>query len=445
MLALAAILSYLAFLDLRIFAILALASAAFVGYTYKMMPARMAKQEALRKTDREMAVTGWDSLRNILVVKSTTNEQFARNLLSRGLEKIITAYDDFGRFNKRMQNSQNIIYGVGALGALLLAVENFTSGKFTFGNLTAVTAFVFALLGYIKYIQWQFKASLEALTDYKILSRDIDILSEDYSSGKTLALKGAVEFKNVRFRYREDKPTLEDVSFQVPAGSRVAIVGESGEGKTTLVDLLGRYWEPQSGSIFLDGFDLRKINLKSLREQMAYVPQDLTLFHETIGANIHYGRPEASDDEVAHAAALAHLDEFIEGLPEKYETLVGERGLKLSGGERQRVALARAFLRNPKLLVLDEPTAHLDSKTEIFIQESLQKLMAGRPTFIIAHRLRTVAEADMILVLKDGSIIETGRHEELAARQSSIYAQLLKAQSGYLSPQEIHLGEAETR
>ena len=167
---------------------------------------------------------------------------------------------------------------------------------------------------------------------------------------------------------------------------------------------------------------------------MAYVPQDLTLFHETIGFNIIYGRPDAKQDDVIEAARLAHLHEFVESLPDKYKTVVGERGLKLSGGERQRVALARAFLRNPRILILDEPTAHLDSKTENSIQDSLRQLMAGRTTFVIAHRLRTVAEADVILVLKDGRIAESGTHDELAKR-GGIYAELLRAQQHHILEQ----------
>jgi ATP-binding cassette subfamily B protein len=174
---------------------------------------------------------------------------------------------------------------------------------------------------------------------------------------------------------------------------------------------------------------------------MAYVPQDLTLFHESIGFNIRYGRTDATDAEVAAAAQFAKLDAFIEELPEKYATLVGERGMKLSGGERQRIALARAFLRDPRILVLDEPTAHLDSKTEEHVRQSLETLMRGRTTFIIAHRLRTVMDADKILVLKDGRIAESGTHAELVQKNGA-YAALLKAQGGFISPDEQHVGDA---
>jgi ATP-binding cassette subfamily B protein len=270
---------------------------------------------------------------------------------------------------------------------------------------------------------------------YHDLVKLLDVPSEDMKSGRDVTVRGTVEFRNIRFRYREDRPALEDVSFTVRHGERVALVGESGEGKTTLVDLLGRYYMPQSGEILIDGTPSGDINLRSLRSQMAYVPQELSLLHDTIETNIRLGRLDATKEEIRRAARLAHLTEFIEKLPDGWETKVGERGLKLSGGERQRVALARAFLRDPKILILDEPTSNLDSKTEAFIQESLAELMRGRTTFIIAHRLKTVADADRILVLKDGRIVEQGTHEELLRRPDGAYRALLKAQSSVM-PEE---------
>jgi ABC-type multidrug transport system fused ATPase/permease subunit len=257
---------------------------------------------------------------------------------------------------------------------------------------------------------------------------ELESPSEDFESGREVAIRGDVEFRGVRFRYREDRSALEDIDFSVPAGTFVAIVGESGEGKTTLVDLIGRYWSPQAGAILIDGTDVHDINLRSLRSQMAYVPQDLTLFHESLGENIRFGRPKATDEEVQEAVRLAGLKDFVASLPDGLKTVVGERGLKLSGGERQRVALARAFLRNPRILILDEPTAHLDSKTEAIIHESVHELMPGRTVFVIAHRLRTVSEADVILVLNHGRIVEIGSHNELAAKPESVYVSLLKAQ-----------------
>lgn len=441
LLAVVAILGYLTFVDWRIALALALSMAAFMRYVYAMTPVTVANQEAWRKTERKASSFGWDSLRNILVVKSTTNEALVGRMLAKYGDEMSAVIEKDTAFDRKTLDVQNLIIGAGSLAALLIAVADFRSGALSVGGLSAVTAYTFAIFGYVRYCQWQFRAFLRMTAAYGDAKAVMAEPAEDFASGESVPIEGNVEFRNVRFRYREDKHALEDVCFTVRKGERIAIVGESGEGKTTMVDLLGRYYDPQSGSVMIDGRDARGLNLRSLRSQMAYVPQDLTLFHESIAFNIRYGRPDATDEEVREAARLADLDAFIEGLPEKYETVVGERGLKLSGGERQRVALARAFLRDPRILVLDEPTAHLDSKTEERVRASLEKLMNGRTTFVIAHRLRTVMDADRILVLKDGRIAESGRHDELVKKPGGAYAALLEAQSGLIAPGEKHLGE----
>lgn len=441
-LAATAILAYLTYLDWRIALPLAAALVAFIVYTYRTVTPSLKNQEEWRKAHRKLGSFGWDSLRNILVVKSTTSEPVvARTLKSYG-EAISVETEKSEAYDRRVLDTQNLIIGAGSVAVLLVAIVDFRSGAFTFGGLSAVTAYTFAIFGYVRYCQWQFRALLKTTAAHRDVVEVMKEPPEDLLSGKEAALAGDVEFRNVRFRYREDKQTLEEVSFKVRHGQRVAIVGESGEGKTTMVDLLGRYYAPQSGVILFDGVDCRDISLRSLRSQMAYVPQELTLFHESLGFNIRYGRPDASESDLHAAAKAAHLEEFIGTLPEKYETVVGERGLKLSGGERQRVALARAFLRNPKIIVLDEPTAHLDSKTEETVRHSLDELMRGRTTFIIAHRLRTVMDADLILVLRDGRIVESGRHEGLVKKADGAYAALLKAQTGFIAPDERHIGQA---
>lgn len=439
LLAATAIVSYLAWMDYRIALIVGTGIAAIFLHGRLGAPKTLELTERRNKVSEENYSFAWDAIRNILVVKSTTSEEMVKKELQKNEKDIMKADRSFFvHLWSKVIGIRDIIVSVASFGAVAVALGNFVAGSFSFGQLTTVTAYTFTIFGYLYFVEWYFRTFIQFSGNLARLTKYLDEKPEDYESGMAHAAKGGVAFEHVKFGYREDRDILDEVTFRGEPGMRIAIVGESGEGKTTLVDLIGRYYEPKLGSVLIDGVDARKINLVSLRSQMAYVPQDLTLFHETLEFNIRYGRPEASAAELHEAARLAQLTDFIESLPDKYKTLVGERGLKLSGGERQRVALARAFLRNPRILILDEPTAHLDSKTETMIQESLRTLMAGRTTFIIAHRLRTVAEADLILVLKDGRIAESGKHDALVAK-NGVYAALLKAQGGFITPNEPHL------
>ncbi|HEX9614991.1 MAG TPA: ATP-binding cassette domain-containing protein, partial [Bacteroidota bacterium] len=228
--------------------------------------------------------------------------------------------------------------------------------------------------------------------------------------------------------YVEDTPALRHVSFKVHAGEKVALVGPSGSGKTTLVNLIPRFYEIGNGGIYLDGRDIRSIPLNTLRSMIAIVPQEVLLFAGTIYDNIRYGRLEASEREIREAATIANAHAFIDRLDKQYETEVGERGVQLSGGQRQRIAIARAVLRNPKILLLDEATSALDTESELAVQEALDRLMEGRTSFIIAHRLSTVYRCDRIFVLEQGNIIEEGKHDELLRKDSGLYKRLYTLQ-----------------
>ena len=269
----------------------------------------------------------------------------------------------------------------------------------------------------------QYRMAKTAITAFKRATKYYDIVPErDLASAEIVKdLKGGVVFENVSFGYKKDKYILKNISFEVNPGENVALVGESGVGKTTLVDLIGRYYLPSKGKIFIDGLNIKKIKLKSLRSQMAVVPQEVLLFNDTIKNNIRYGRINATDEEVIAAAKAAYAHEFIETFPKKYNQLVGERGIKLSTGQKQRVAIARAILRDPKILILDEATSALDSASEKLVQEALKKLIKGRTTFIIAHRLSTIQHADKIIVLEKGRIAEIGTHSELMKNPQGIY------------------------
>ena len=265
------------------------------------------------------------------------------------------------------------------------------------------------------------------------VKRSFDLLDEDAEifdqpDAKPLAVSGgAVSFAKVSFDYEPGKTALEDVTFDVAAGQTIALVGPSGAGKSTVMNMLLRFYDADAGSVMIDGQDIRAVTIASLRDSIALVSQDVTLFNDTAAANIRFGRPDASDDEVIAAAKAAAAHDFISGLPEGYDTLVGDRGLKLSGGERQRIAIARAMLKDAPILLLDEATSALDAESEQIVQTALNRLTEGRTTLVIAHRLATVMNADSILVMDGGKIVETGTHEGLQ-NQDGLYARLSRLQ-----------------
>ncbi|MEK6754806.1 MAG: ABC transporter ATP-binding protein, partial [Bacteroidota bacterium] len=261
---------------------------------------------------------------------------------------------------------------------------------------------------------------------FEMLDLDKEKLSD--KPGKAVIERGEVEFRNVSFSYNSDVSALTGVSFTVKRGEKIALVGPSGSGKTTLINLIPRFYEASGGTILIDGDDVRGMNLTDLRAQIGIVPQEVVLFAGTIYDNIHYGKLDAGEQEIVEAARMANAHSFIERLERGYQTEIGERGVQLSGGQRQRIAIARAILRDPKILLLDEATSALDSESELMVQEALDRLMQGRTSFIIAHRLSTVYRCDRIFVLDRGSVVEEGTHEELLRNDSGIYKKLYSLQ-----------------
>ena len=311
---------------------------------------------------------------------------------------------------------QGLIIASGMIVLLLLAAEGIVAGVLTLGDFIMLNAFLMQMYMPLRFLGTTFREINHALTDMERMFNLLDIddkLTVPDDAGD-LAVNGAtIRFENVSFGYSPARVILKDVSFEIPSGHKVAVVGKSGSGKSTLVRLLFRFYDVVDGRVLIDGQDVRDVTQDSLHAAIGIVPQDTVLFNESIEYNIRYGSPECESLEFEQAIEQANLKEFIESLPEKLDTIVGERGLKLSGGEKQRVSIARTILKDPPILVLDEATSSLDSKSERYIQNALDIVAQNRTTLMIAHRLSTVADADMILVLDDGKIVEQGTHEEL--------------------------------
>lgn len=310
-----------------------------------------------------------------------------------------------------------------------------SDGRLTIGELMMFNGYAamafgpFVRLGYI-WRQLQ-NGTIALVRAEEVFSLDSEVY-EPEGSDKDAVVRGDVVFDRVGFTYREKgaKEVLKDITFSVKEGQTVALVGKSGAGKSTLVDLLSGYFFAKKGKVLIDGVDVKKWSLSALRNQVAVVPQEPTLLNDTVFANIKYGNQRATKEEIEKAAKLADAHGFITGFAKGYKQKVGDRGVKLSAGQKQRIAIARAFLRDPKILILDEPTSALDAEAEAAIQKSLETLMKGRTTFIIAHRLSTVRDADLILVLKEGRIVEEGNHTELLKNENGLYRHLHNLQHG---------------
>jgi ABC-type multidrug transport system fused ATPase/permease subunit len=329
-----------------------------------------------------------------------------------------------------------LVTAAGIALVLFFGAHAVLAKQLSVGQLIVVLAYIRSIydpLGTISATMAQFQTQLISIRYAKHLLETHPDVTDRPGARKLPRAKGAVQFENVHFAYRGRPEVLSDISFEAPPGAIVAIVGPTGAGKSTLVSHIPRFLDPSKGRISVDGQDIRDLTLHSLRAQIGFVQQEPLLFSRSIGENIRYGRLDAGDDEVVAAAKAANAHEFIMRLPQKYETPLGERGARISGGERQRIAIARAFLKDAPILVLDEPTSSIDSQTEQVILDALDALMAGRTTFIVAHRLSTIRAATQILVMSDGRIVERGSHEDLV-REDGLYALLHKFQAGARQP-----------
>ena len=388
----------------------------YIAYTVAVTEWRTKFRRQMNEQDSRASTRATDSLLNYETVKYFGNEEHEAQRYDQGLRRYERAAVKSQSALSALNVGQASIVAAGVTAVMWRATAGVVGGTMTLGDLVLVNAFMIQLYIPLNFLGMVYREIKQALADmermFRLLGEDREV--EDKPGARELGVsQPTIRFEQVSFSYDRRRRILQDVSFEVPAGKTVAVVGHSGAGKSTLARLLFRFYDVTTGRITVNGIDIRDVTQASLRAAIGIVPQDTVLFNDSIFYNIHYGRVSADPEEVYAAARSAHIHAFVETLPDKYQTAVGERGLKLSGGEKQRVAIARALLKEPQILIFDEATSALDSKSEKAIQAELNRIAEGRTTLMIAHRLSTIMDADQILVLDHGRIVESGRHRDL--------------------------------
>ncbi|MCB0390559.1 MAG: ABC transporter ATP-binding protein [Bdellovibrionales bacterium] len=379
-----------------------------------------------------------DSVTNILNTKMFSRKEFERQYLKEYLDLEVKKGRETLWFMEKMRWFQFVSALILQVGIMYMAVNHWLAGAITIGEFTMVTSLSLLIINDARGLSRRFLEFFEYIGNISdgvgIMLGEHEIL-DAVEAGPLQVRKAEIEFSHVGFNYTDGKEVFKDLNLKIASKEKVGLVGFSGSGKTTFVNLLTRLYDIQAGYIFIDSQDIAKVTQDSLRGQISMIPQDPMLFHRTLLENIRYGKLDAKDEEVFEAAKLAHADEFIRELPDGYQSLVGERGVKLSGGQRQRIAIARAILKDSPILILDEATSSLDSKTEKLIQAGLDNLMKGKTVVVIAHRLSTISHMDRIVVFDKGEIVEQGSHEELLKTEGH-YSMLWKMQAGGFLPEE---------
>ncbi|HYU68807.1 MAG TPA: ABC transporter ATP-binding protein/permease [Burkholderiales bacterium] len=420
--------------DWRFAAVTFVAVVLYIAFSVSITEWRMEIRRQANELDSKANTRAIDSLLNYETVKYFNNEEYEARRYDENLQKYESAAVKNEASLGLLNIGQSCIIAVAVTLLMILAAQGVVAKTLTLGDLVLVNGLLIQLYIPLNFLGMVYREIKQALADmdrmFRLLTQDREI--QDRPDAAPLPLgesagSATVRFEHVDFSYEPRRQILFDVSFEIPAGSKIAVVGASGSGKSTLARLLFRFYDVNAGRITINAADIRGVTQSSLRAAIGIVPQDTVLFNDTILYNIHYGRPSASPEEVIEAAKAAHIHEFIESLPDRYESRVGERGLKLSGGEKQRVAIARAILKNPSILIFDEATSALDSETEQGIPAELDRIARGRTTLVIAHRLSTVMDADQIIVLDQGRIVERGTHRELL-EQDGAYAQMWSLQ-----------------
>jgi ATP-binding cassette subfamily B protein len=409
----------------------------YVGFSVKATDWRTKYVREVNQADSTSSSRAIDSLLNYETVKYFNNEDYEAQRYDTDLASWETARRKNRLSLFALNSGQASIIAIAMTSMMALAAHNVAKGNMTIGDFVLINAFtmqIFMPLNFLGFVYREIRGSLANIENlFDLLARKPGVKIDD-SAPDLVITQGAVSFKQVQFSYRDDRSILDDISFDIAPGQKVAVVGESGSGKSTLVKLLFRFYDLNSGSICIDGQDISQVNQHSLRRAIGIVPQDTVLFNDSIVENIRYGRPAATDAEVQQAIDLAHLRGFISSLPKGEHTHVGERGLKLSGGEKQRVAIARTILKRPPILVFDEATSSLDSQSEQAILNALKEIAQGHSSLVIAHRLSTIVDADKIVVMGNGRILEQGTHQQLLAKNGA-YNILWQTQQNNLDEQ----------
>ncbi len=418
--------------DIGFAAITLTALAFYIVFTVKITEWRTQFRRQVNDFDSAAHTKAVDSLLNYETVKYFNNEAFESHRYDENLQRLRAARLKAQTTLSMLNAGQQFIIAIGLVAMLWRATQGVVDGRMTLGDLVMVNAFMIQLYIPLNFLGVIYREIKQSLTDldkmFTLMEREREIAdTPDAPPLRVAESDAAIKFENVRFAYDSNRPILHGISFTVPAGKTVAVVGSSGAGKSTLARLLFRFYDvtnpEEGGRILIAGQDIRNVTQASLRQAIGIVPQDTVLFNDTVEYNIAYGKPDAAHAQIQEAAQAAHIHDFIASTPSGYQTLVGERGLKLSGGEKQRIAIARTLLKNPPILIFDEATSALDSANERAIQAELQSVVQNKTTLVIAHRLSTVVDAHMILVMEAGNIIERGTHSELLALQGK-YAQM---------------------
>jgi ATP-binding cassette subfamily B protein len=410
---------------------------AYIIFSFITTEWRLKYIRAQNKADSDSSTQAIDSLINHETVKYYTNEDFEANRY----DKEIETWENAKRTNRLtlfvVNSGQALIIAIAITAMMYLASKQVAEKTLDISDLVIINAFMMQLfipLNFLGFVYREMKNSLVNIEKMFELLNVKATISDSKNSIKLDASNSSITFNNLSFHYKQNRPILKNISFSINPGEKVAIVGPSGSGKSTLVKLLFRFYDPTAGSILINQQDISQVTQHSLRKAIGIVPQDTVLFNQSIFENIRYGDPTATDEDVEAAIKLAHLKSFIESLPEGSKTVVGERGLKLSGGEKQRVAIARTLLKKPDILVFDEATSSLDSKSEKAILEAIDEISEGYTTISIAHRLSTIKNSDQILVIDNGELVETGTHQQLL-EANSVYADLWRVQHNKQSNQ----------